>query len=296
MTETFGDQPLISIGMTVRNNERTIAAAVESILWQTCPQWELIVIDDGSTDNTLNILRGFDDRRIHVWSDGAWRGRPIRRNQTIEFSRGFYYACLDGDDVAYPRRLERQLDYLRQHPGVDLVGSGMAVFGADGAAIGKRVGPERHDAIAARPVGGIPMMHPTFLGLTDYFRRFGYRAAFPVAEDQDLLLRSYRHSTFANVPEILVGYRESTLSLKKNLPMRFYLATSVWGAFRDQHRWDLAARAVAEQGVKAMVDVAAIGSGLNYRILRHRATSMTPEERREWERLWTELNVSEPIA
>src|SRR5512135_1398022 len=116
-------QPLVSIGMPVRNNEATLALAIRSILEQTYTNWELLLIDDGSSDGTLRVMRGFTDERIRIFSDGLSLGLPDRLNQAIDASRGEYFARMDGDDVSYPRRLGRQVDYLRHHPQVDLVGA-----------------------------------------------------------------------------------------------------------------------------------------------------------------------------
>src|SRR5512135_470595 len=191
-------QPLVSIGMPVRNNEATLALAIRSILEQTYTNWELLLIDDGSSDGTLRVMRGFTDERIRIFSDGLSLGLPDRLNQAIDASRGEYFAKMDGDDVSYPRRLERQVDYLRHHPEVDLVGAWAMVFGRDGTALGKRAGAEDHEAICARPWSGFPLGQPTFFGRIGFFRRYRYRPSAVRCEDQDLLLRAFCDSRFAN--------------------------------------------------------------------------------------------------
>lgn len=282
--------PLVSIGMPVRNCQATLQIAVRSILAQTYPRWELLLIDDGSSDNTLRIAQGFADPRIKVYSDGESRGVPTRLNQAIAMAQGKYFARMDGDDVAYPQRLERQVNYLEQHPNVDLVGTWVIVFGSAGIPLGKRAGPETHTAICAKPIAGFPIAHPTYVGHLDWFRRYGYRNEAIRTQDQDLLLRSYRFSRFANVPEILLGYREEQIGLKKILASRRFFSRSLFQEFQRQGRLDLAIRAMTEQGIKAIVDCIAVGTGLKYRILRHRALPITDEERREWARVWTLVN------
>jgi glycosyltransferase involved in cell wall biosynthesis len=301
MEET--SQPLVSIGMPVRNNETTLSLAIRSLLEQTYTNWELLLIDDGSSDGTLRVMRGFTDERIRILSDDPLLGRrardrgrrlPDRLNQTIDASRGEYFSRMDGDDVSYPRRLERQVDYLRHHPEVDLVGAWVMVFGRGGAALGKRAGAEDHDALCARLWSGLYISHPTFLGRIEFFRRYRYRTSI-WSEDQDLLLRASCDSRFANVPEILLGYREAKLKFKSMLISRQYFMMSLFREFRRQGLPLVALRAVIEQVLKALVDAVAIGSGLKYRLLPHRARPATSAELEQWERVWVELNRADEV-
>jgi glycosyltransferase involved in cell wall biosynthesis len=308
--------PLISIAMPVRNNSATLDLAVRSMQWQTYENWELILIDDGSTDDTAQRARrcAAADSRIRVLVDGHGRGLPERLNQAIGLSRGPFFARMDGDDVAYPERLERQLEYLQAHPTVDLVGASAIVFADDGRALGKRACGETHEEICARPSAGFALVHPTFFGRIEFFRKYQYRASAVRCEDQDLLLRSYtrprsmlasgmlksqdqdllvrsfKAARFANVPEVLIGYRESRLDWKKNLTSRKYVAISFFqNHWKDGHR-ALALRALFGQVFKSLVDLLAIGTGLDYQILRHRARPISADERGRWTEVWTTLN------
>lgn len=279
-------RPLVSVGMPVKNCRDTLRLSVRSLLAQTYRDWELLLIDDGSSDNTLQIARQFDDSRIKIFSDGKNQGLSSRLNQAVELSQGQYFARMDGDDIAYPTRLERQTHYLELHPEVDLLGSWVIVFGSGGTPLGKRAGPETHDAICAKPFAGFPIAHPTYVGHLDWFQRYRFNETLYRSQDQELLLRSYRFSRFANVPEILLGYRENRIDLRKALTGRGYFVRSLYAEFRRQKRFGLAIRAVVEQILKAIVDSIAIGSGLNYRMLDHRAQPITSAERDDWEYIW----------
>ena len=108
--------------MPVFNCASTIAQAISSILNQTFKEWELLIIDDGSIDNTLKIALSFDDPRITV-TKGTGNQRIAKRlNELACTAKGKFFARMDGDDIAYPRRLQSQLEYLQSHPEVDLVG------------------------------------------------------------------------------------------------------------------------------------------------------------------------------
>ncbi|MBI3761278.1 MAG: glycosyltransferase family 2 protein, partial [Chloroflexi bacterium] len=213
--------PPVTIGMPIRNCAGTVARAIRSILRQTHANWELLIYDDGSTDGTLDVARSFDDPRIRVLSDGTSKRIAVRLNEMIALGGGDYFARLDGDDVAYPERLARQVAYLRDHPGVDLVGCSAICFWGDGEAYGALRHPESHAGICADLAGGFASIHPAWLGRMAWFRRNQYDTRLPVAQDYELLLRSHRTSCFANVPEILLGYCAPPVRLGDYLPRRW---------------------------------------------------------------------------
>jgi glycosyltransferase involved in cell wall biosynthesis len=288
------DTSLVTIAMSVRNNARTLATTIRSILDQTYTHWELLLIDDGSTDGTLEIARSFTDPRITVISDGKARGLAERLNEAIDLSAGTYFARMDGDDIAYPQRLERQVAYLEAHPDVDLAAAWVVTFGADGVALGKRMNAERHEEICAHPAFGIALPHPTWVGRLGFFQYYRYKTSAVMCQDVDLLLRAYRHARFATVPEVLLGYREERLQLKKLLWTRGYHVRSIVQEFVRQGEPGLAVKGAAMLGVKAMVDCVAVTTGLNYRLLRHRALPMSADEQREWREIWDRLHA--PVA
>lgn len=286
-----GDVPLVTIAMPVRNCEATLDFALRSMLRQTLRSWELLLMDDGSEDRTLEISRGCSDPRVTVLSDGKRRGLAARLNQAIARSRTRFFARMDGDDVSYPQRLEKQVAFLEANQDVDLVGSWVIVFRSDGIPIGKRAPALRHEQICARPSAGFPLVHPSYCGRTEWFRRHGYRELGHYWEDQELLRRSYSSSRFANIGEILLGYREERIKLGSILKARGNWVRFAALDFLRQHRPLLAARAMAGQTAKAAVDVVAVASGLEYHLLRHRARPVTADEERAWTEVWNRLSM-----
>ena len=263
---------------------------MRSILNQTYGRWELLILEDGSSDGTLQIVRSFSDSRIKVFSDGIPQGIVPRLNQAIDLGRGEYFARMDGDDVAYPERLTKQVEFMGKHPEVDVLGGQMLIFKGSGIPIGRRHAPMRHHEICRKPTDGFPMSHPTFLGKAAFLRQYRYRLVALLCEDQDLLLRSYRDNCFANLPEILCGYREERIDLKKIATARCAYSRILFHTFAQQRRIDLAMRAVTMQAAKMLLDVAAVSTGLNYRLLRHRASPITAQERDEWLQVWSAVN------
>jgi glycosyltransferase involved in cell wall biosynthesis len=264
--------------------------AIRSIQEQSCVDWELLLLDDGSTDKTLALAKAIADPRIKLIYDEGHVGLIARLNQAVNVASGEYFARMDGDDIAYPARLERQVEYLIRHPDVDLIGAGALIFGRNGHVIGKRNGPLTHAEICARYWAGFPIMHPTFCGRRNWFKRFGYKEKTFRAEDQDLLLRSFRYSRFSNVPEILLGYREERISLAKSLPGRSHYASSVVRDCMRRKRPLLALFAVLEQLAKGVLDGIAVGTGLQHLLLSHRARPLSSAEVQAWNEVWRLMN------
>ncbi|AFY86731.1 hypothetical protein DSM107010_36680 [Chroococcidiopsis cubana SAG 39.79] len=284
-------KPLVSIGMPVFNCEQVLTSAVNSIVNQTYQNWELILIDDGSKDKTLEVANSFSDPRIKVISDGLNLKLPRRLNQAISLSKGKYFARMDGDDISYRERLQLQVEYLEKHPKVDVLGTQILVFDGEGNPRGKSVSKVSHVEICSRPWAGFSLAHPTWMGRTEWFRKNQYRTRAIRMEDYDLLLRTYNISCFACLPNILLGYRIESLSLKKILTARYNISTALLEkAFTEQKY--LFAFGVVEQGFKALVDTFAITTSLNFQILRHRiGETLDESELVQWQQVFAECQV-----
>ena len=280
---------LVSIGMPAFNCEKTLAVAIRSILNQTYGNWELLLMEDGSSDRTLEVARSFTDPRISVFTDHSHKGLVRRLNQAVAMSRGEYFARMDGDDVVFPERLERQTKYLERHPEIDLLGCGILVFGDDGTVLGARRVVEDHAEICRRPWAGFHLPHPTWMGRMEWFRAHRYDAKAFRAEDQELLLRTYSTSCFSCLPEILQGYREDHLVLRNILRGRYSFTIAVLRDFFERKQYFAAICGVLGQSAKALVDVFAISTGLNHQILRHRARPVETEIVECWSKIWAQV-------
>jgi glycosyltransferase involved in cell wall biosynthesis len=266
---------------------------MRSILSQSCKDWELLVVDDGSTDGTLEIAKEFSDSRIRVVAGDEHLGLPAQLNRAVQMAHGKYLARMDADDIAYPSRLEQQLAFLKSHPDVDLVGGSMAVFKNDGTLLGLRRLPASHAEICARPWAGFPMAHPTWMGRIEWFRQNPYRTDAVRMEDRELLFRTYSHSRFGNIPQVLLGYREDSLSLGKLLLARKNTCKLAVEYAREQRKFALAGRVIAGQLGRVVVETLALSTGIGYRILRHRALPPTAAEEEEWKRVWIAIHAAE---
>jgi glycosyltransferase involved in cell wall biosynthesis len=192
----------------------TIEAAVASVQAQTEVRWELIVVDDGSTDETLAILRCIarDDPRISVWST-PHRGRGAARNVALLHARSSYVALCDADDMSRPQRFARQRAALDARPEVFAVGAALAPFVDDTqlGALGTRRWPS-DSASVARRFSQLRMAVPNCAAMmraADLQRVGPYDEDLPRAQDLDLFLRAHRLGLrFENLDEVLVDYRQ----------------------------------------------------------------------------------------
>lgn len=141
--------PLVSVVMAVYNGEKFVAEAIESILQQTLTDLELLIVDDGSTDGTLEIVQDYAarDDRIRVFAHPENRGQPSALNTAIAHAAGKYITLMDSDDVSLPQRLEKQADFLEAHPEIGAVGLSLQVVHEDLTPDRSYQLPERHHAI-----------------------------------------------------------------------------------------------------------------------------------------------------
>jgi glycosyltransferase involved in cell wall biosynthesis len=283
--------PAITIAMPVYNCAATVAAAILSIQNQIFTDWELIIIDDGSTDDTWSVANKFSDPRITLIKQDRNLGLPTRLNEAVQLSRGEYFARMDGDDISYPERFALQYEYICKHPEVDLLGCAILIFDAEGQAKGVRQGRLTHEQIRGGFASSFSMAHVTWIGRRDWFVRNPYRASAFHSQDRELLMRTYPHSRFAALPDVLVGVREPGVHLKKLLPARcqygrFLLLESI------SQRSPFLLGAVGAEIGKAGLDLVAVASGLNYSLLRHRIPTLPASERERWDAVRKTINVS----
>ncbi|MDI6852071.1 MAG: glycosyltransferase [Deltaproteobacteria bacterium] len=208
--------PPVSVIMAAYNAEKTIGAAIRSILGQTHQNLELIIVDDASRDRTVEVIHSFSDPRLVLLRNRANIKQGLSRNIAIDAAKGEFIAVIDADDLSLPTRLQKQVEFLVSHPEVDVVGSNSYLFNDSGAILGGLVNKgQTHQELTARIDRKIPLTHPTIMGRAEWFRKYRYRQ-YPRSQDRDLFLRSYRHSTFANTPLFLYAYRDpGKLSMRK---------------------------------------------------------------------------------
>ena len=200
-------QPRVSVLMPAYDRERYIGDAIASVLAQTFEDFELLVVDDGSTDRTAEIAAGTGDPRVRLLQNETNLGIPATRNRGIEAARGEFVAMLDSDDRAEPTRLAKQVRFLDRHPSHALVGTWFRYMDSEGkpGRMGKR--PVHAKALRARLLFIGCYRNTTVMARRAVLEGYSFRDEFQVAEDLDLWTRISLDHDGANLPEVLVHYR-----------------------------------------------------------------------------------------
>ena len=195
--------------MSVYNGEKYLKEAIESILNQTFRDFDFIVIDDGSTDGTADILARYQqmDNRIRVYHQEN-KGITASRNRGCQLAKGEYIAVMDADDVSLPERLARQVEYLNAHPEVGVLGGCMEMINENGVPQNKVRTPTTPGMIRWSLLFGCCMVHSSVMMRRDVVERLGfYNPEITLAEDYDLWGRASEITKLANLPEFLIEYR-----------------------------------------------------------------------------------------
>ena len=209
--------PTISAMMPVYNAGRYVAGAVESILAQTFADFELLIVDDGSTDGSREVLERLaaGDGRIRLVSRPN-KGVGATRNELLALARGDLLAMMDADDIALPSRFEWQVEFLRDHPEVVCVGGAQEHIDSEGRLLWNHFDPEDDAAIQEAALSGhCPINNPSAMMRREAALAVGgYRPDFAPAEDLDLFLRLGEVGRLANLPRVVTRYRihEGSLS------------------------------------------------------------------------------------
>lgn len=216
--------PEITVAMTAYNAAAHLRGAMDSILAQSFEDFELLVVDDGSTDTTLALAQSCDDKRVRVERLPVNKGRATARNMALGRARGRYLAWMDADDVALPHRLQAQHACLEARPDIHICGSAIQYFGHSSAL---ELFPEQPGAARAATLFGVPVPNCCAMLRLDAVRAFGlrYDATLARAEDMafwaDALLQAGMQAV--NLREPLLHYRYAPAAHVRQWHMRALL-------------------------------------------------------------------------
>jgi glycosyltransferase involved in cell wall biosynthesis len=205
------NKTIVSVIMPAYNEEKLIDRAIKSIINQSFTDWELIVVDDGSTDCTVDIIKSFarKDHRVVLVKNDINQGIAETLNIGIRLSRGEYIARMDADDESLPKRLEMQLGFMEKNPEIDVLGTGAVYIDSNNNTLGKIIMPESNYDIVRNIMKSSPFIHPSIMMKKRFITKIGmYNKDIKRAEDYDLWFRAmYIHSAkFHNLPEIHLRY------------------------------------------------------------------------------------------
>lgn len=205
--------PEVTVLMPVHNAAAYVNDALRSVLDQSFRDFELLVIDDVSSDGSADLVKRIRDPRLRLLRNGANLGVAESLNRGLECATGKYVARMDADDMSAAQRIERQLDWLKKHPQVGVVGAWARFKGRFALAVNRRPVGER--VVRAFLCLANPIIHPTTMIRRDILVRQGlrYDGAFNRSEDFDLWSRLSEHASLDNLPEVLLDYRVHAASI-----------------------------------------------------------------------------------
>jgi glycosyltransferase involved in cell wall biosynthesis len=271
----------ISVGIPFFNNETTLADAIRSIYAQTVQDWELILVDDGSTDRSLGIAERVRDSRVRVVRGDRNRGLSARLNEISRLARGRYLARMDADDLMHPERLARQIAVLEQRPEIDLAGTAMYSLDRSDRPRGIR-GDTEPNMSSLGVLWRAPLIHPTITARTEWFLRNPYNESCHRAEDRELYTRTFRDLKFVQLRDPLYFCRE-----ERSARLDKYL-----GSCREDRvvfrrygpalvGWPLTLALCAASKAKAETYRAISAVGCESWLVRKRNSPLTPEQARD---------------
>lgn len=205
----------ITVGLPFYNNEKTLEIAIKSIIQQTFKNWELILIDDGSVDDSLAIAEKMAsiDERISLISDGKNKGLVHRLNQIIDIAQGDYIARMDADDIMLPERLEKQFAVFISNSKIDIVATAAFTIDENDNPIGIR---DTEDIIFKSKKDIFKkalLIHPSILVKKEWYKSNRYDKEYIRAEDFELWCRTFSYTKFFRITEPLLLYREGNISI-----------------------------------------------------------------------------------
>lgn len=273
--------PLITVGIPFYNSRDVLLGSIKSIFAQTFQDWELILVDDGSTDGSLDIAKSIDDPRVRLLpSDGKNLRLAARLNQIAQAARGTYIARMDADDLCHPERFERQLKFFEAHPEVDISGSSSCILDAQGQPSSKLIVLKTHEEIFKNKFRkGVSVVHPSLTAKKEWWLRWPYDDNKLRAQDYELWLRSCRGSVFGNIPDILYFTNEFlSFAIRKYAYNKYLTAGIIWKYASQEVNRFKAAYFTGRQYFDVAVYALTIALGLRRKIIARRYKELSSQE------------------
>lgn len=225
----MSDSPLVTVGLAVYNGESFISRAIKSVMTQTWENWELIIVNDGSTDNTLSVIKSFIDQRIKIIDLPKNIGVTSARNHYLKNANGKYMAVIDSDDEWYPTKLEKQVNFLESNQ--EYVVCGTYAKRTNGKKAYSWRYPVNDDEIRIRLLWGSSIIHSSILIRKSVLDKHQiiYDTQQVQAEDYKLICECTKYGKAYNIPEKLLNYHEHDMQLTtKKIEQSEHSAKAAW--------------------------------------------------------------------
>lgn len=268
--------PKLTIGISFKNPGKYFETTLKSVFAQTFTDWELILMDDGSTDGSIEYAKNINDPRVRVYVDGKSQGLSARLNQMIQITQAPYFFRMDADDIMHPNRLEKQYQALINYDNMTVVGTAAYSIDEDSKILGfrKSRSEQKYGFNAIQS-----FIHPTVAASTSWFRENFYSENFIYqrCEDTELWCRTTETTKFVNLAEPLLYYRE-----EKSLSIEKYAGTSLGLIFLiiEQFRYSRLQfiRLYTKEFIKLSLALILDSLGLSSYLISRRSTSLNIEQ------------------
>jgi glycosyltransferase involved in cell wall biosynthesis len=199
--------PLVTVLMPVYNGERYLREAIDSILKQTYTEFEFLIINDGSTDKSVNVIQSYNDRRIRLVHNGGNIKLIATLNRGLELAQGKYIARMDCDDISLPERLKEQVEFMEKNRNIGICGTWVKTL-VSGLRLNVRY-PTEPEEIKAQMLFRIAIAHPSVMMRASFIKQYKlqYNSTYLHAEDYELWNRCSLLFPLANIPKVLLKYR-----------------------------------------------------------------------------------------
>jgi glycosyltransferase involved in cell wall biosynthesis len=267
----------VTIGIPFYNAGKHLFYSIRSVINQTFADWELILVDDGSTDNSLQIAQRFTDPRIRIIHDNLNRGISFRLNQIISEAQGKYLARMDADDIAFPERLEEQVSIMENDPSLEIIDSEAIIINENNEVTGSR--SMKTDLANPRKVfDTAQFIHPTVMFRKSFIEKYLYNSEFDGAEDRDLWMRCCHSAHYHKIDRPLLFYREpGKLNIKSYL-FRGSQLTKLFKKHRNKISMGLFTELILKNRIRQIVSFTAHFLNLEAVLIRRRNKALSLSE------------------
>lgn len=281
----------VTICIPFYNAESTLVDAVRSVFAQTHKKWELILINDGSTDRSLEIAQSIKDPRVTVYSDGENRKLAGRLNQVTNLAKYDFIARMDADDMMSPYRIERLLDILSDNDSYDLASSGTYSIKDDGSYNGYRGRSEKNYTFEGLLNKSQGFLHAGLIARKSWYKRNHYNESLSLGQDSDLWLRAARANDFRaiSIKDPLYMYREEGNVTPQKLLKAYKLERNNHAHMinRKKDRIKYVAKSFAKTGI---VKIMSATGTLDYLLHRRNKIDNNVESLEQFNKLMADIN------
>jgi glycosyltransferase involved in cell wall biosynthesis len=296
-------KPLVSIMMPCFNAAVTLPQALSSLLAQTYDNWECVVVDDGSTDDSSALVEELGDRRMRLTRNAANMGRGVARQIALESARGEYLTFLDADDWLYPTKIEEQVWHLVRDPSIAVVSSPLAVMNQSGDLVGIRGRPKPDETSKATKFRGLrrpPFQLVASMTRMELAKLTGYCSELRRAQDLDFYLRLAANREYRITPNPLYSYREGSSITRSKLLSGLSYERRVFSRYLTTRPLDSSLR-VAAISAKMQIYKLIFSAHMEREIEKRRTLPPTREEHNAFQRAkpfkrTTSAVTGEPLA